>query len=130
MKPKSRAEPMDAHVGARVKARRLMLKMSQTDLGNASGITFQQIQKYEKGANRISASRLQQFANILKVDVPYFFEGAAGARQKVGLSGLPSYVSEFTALPDGKRLMRAFMRIEDKAVRRHIRNLVDGLSDE
>jgi transcriptional regulator with XRE-family HTH domain len=126
-KAKGRAQPFDAHVGARVKARRQMLKLSQTDLGEAVGVTFQQIQKYEKGTNRISASRLQEFAKILKVDAPYFFEGAAGEKQKFGAAGLPSYVAEFVQLPEAKRLMQAFLRIEDPTVRRNLRKLVESL---
>jgi transcriptional regulator with XRE-family HTH domain len=71
-----RSHPVDCHVGQRVKLARLAKGMSQTSLGNAVGITFQQIQKYEKGTNRISASRLSQFAALLAVDIPFFFQGS------------------------------------------------------
>ena len=74
--PRGALNPIDKHVGSRVRMRRLMLDMSQTQLGDALGITFQQIQKYEKGANRISASRLQHISQILQVPVPFFFDGA------------------------------------------------------
>jgi transcriptional regulator with XRE-family HTH domain len=75
---------IDKHVGSRVRMRRLMLDMSQTDVADALGLTFQQVQKYEKGANRISASRLQHLSQILQVPVPFFFEGAPAA------SGIPA----------------------------------------
>jgi transcriptional regulator with XRE-family HTH domain len=74
--PKRAPNPIDKHVGSRVRMRRLKLNMSQTDLGNALGLTFQQVQKYEKGSNRVSASRLQHISQILQVPVPFFFEGA------------------------------------------------------
>jgi transcriptional regulator with XRE-family HTH domain len=74
--PKSAFNPTDKHVGSRLRMRRLMLDISQTQLGDALGITFQQVQKYEKGRNRISASRLQHLSQILQVPVPFFFEGA------------------------------------------------------
>ena len=73
---KKAPNPIDKHVGARVRMRRMMLSMSQEKLGDALGLTFQQVQKYEKGTNRIGASRLQQIANILQVPVSFFFEGA------------------------------------------------------
>jgi transcriptional regulator with XRE-family HTH domain len=77
--PRSAINPTDKHVGARVRMRRLMLDMSQSQLGNALGLTFQQVQKYEKGSNRVSASRLQHISQILQVPVPFFFEGAPAA---------------------------------------------------
>jgi len=75
--------PIDKHVGSRVRMRRLMLDMSQTDVADALGLTFQQVQKYEKGANRIGASRLQHLSQILQVPVPFFFEGAPAASASV-----------------------------------------------
>lgn len=68
-------EPTDKHVGTRVRMRRLMLDLSQTALADALGLTFQQVQKYEKGKNRISASRLQRISDVLQVPIPFFFEG-------------------------------------------------------
>ena len=73
---KKAPNPIDKHVGSRVRMRRMMLSMSQEKLGDALGLTFQQVQKYEKGTNRIGASRLQQISNILQVPVSFFFEGA------------------------------------------------------
>ena len=97
------ANPIDQHVGSRVRMRRMMLKMSQQKLGEALGLTFQQVQKYEKGSNRIGASRLQEISQILQVPVAFFFEGAPGPAGRTAEGGLPSpaYVSEFLATTDG-----------------------------
>ena len=104
--------PIDAHVGSRMRMRRMMLGMSQEKLATAFGVSFQQVQKYEKGANRMGSSRLQQAADILGVPVPFFFEGAGrrafrADRQRPS----PSYVDDFVTTSDGLRLMKAFMRI-------------------
>src|ERR1700716_923322 len=114
-KPKIKVtNPIDIHVGSRLRMRRLMLNVSQEKLGDALGITFQQVQKYEKGTNRISASRLQQAAGILDVAVPFFFEGAPGGAQKLDKSSpSPAYVNEFISSRDGLRLAKAFMQIEN-----------------
>src|SRR6202012_991746 len=115
---KKAPNPTDKHVGSRVRMRRMMLAMSQEKLGDALGLTFQQVQKYEKGTNRIGASRLQQIAQILQVQVSFFFEGAPnlsnGPRQD-GFSeaSSPAYVSDFLASSDGLALTKAFMKIED-----------------
>src|SRR5437588_11608039 len=108
--------PIDKHVGSRVRMRRMMLTMSQTKLGDAFGLTFQQVQKYEKGTNRISASRLQQSAHILQVPVTFFFEGAPsvpGAATAKGTAPSPTYVTDFLATRDGHALIKAFIRIKD-----------------
>ena len=119
--------PVDKHVGSRVRMRRMMLGMSQTALANGLGLTFQQVQKYEKGTNRIGASRLQQIAHILQVPVAFFFEGASsvpGARSNIGTAPSPSYVTEFLATRDGLALIEAFMRIKNVKIRRRIVELV------
>src|SRR5918999_1894609 len=99
MAAKKAPNPIDKHVGSRVRMRRMMLNMSQEKLGDALGLTFQQVQKYEKGTNRIGASRLQQIANILQVPVGFFFEGAPSLPSQTagGMSEAPSpaYVTEF-----------------------------------
>lgn len=124
--PKS-PDPTDKYVGSRVRMRRLMLKMSQSALGERLGLTFQQIQKYEKGTNRISASRLQQISRILEAPVPFFFEAArAGGAKNPKTS--PDYVSEFLSTADGLALTGAFMRISDPAVRRAIVRLVEVIA--
>jgi transcriptional regulator with XRE-family HTH domain len=127
------ANPVDKHVGSRVRLRRMMLNMSQTKLGDELGLTFQQVQKYEKGKNRISASRLQQTADALQVPVTFFFEGAPsvpGAPQAKGASPSPAYVTDFLATRDGLALIKAFMRIKDASLRRRVVNLVEGIADQ
>ncbi len=134
---KKAPNPVDKHVGSRVRMRRMMLGMSQEKLGNSLGLTFQQVQKYEKGTNRIGASRLQQISQILQVTVSFFFEGApivGTATRAEGLSEAPSpsYVSDFLATSDGLALTKAFMRISDSKLRRRIVDLVEqiALSDK
>ena len=119
---------IDIHVGSRLRMRRMMLGMSQEKLGEAFGLTFQQVQKYEKGANRMGAGRLQQAAQILGVSVPFFFEGAPGGH-KLG-EGAPStaYVDEFVSSSEGLRLIKAFMRIARPAVRYRIVNVVQEMA--
>jgi transcriptional regulator with XRE-family HTH domain len=129
--PTKSPNPIDKHVGNRVRMRRMMLKMSQEKLGNAVGLTFQQIQKYEKGANRIGASRLQQIAQVLSVQVPFFFEGAPQTSvrpQFVGEAPSPAYVTEFLATSDGLALVDAFRRIKNVSLKRSIVRLVEELT--
>ena len=122
--------PTDKHVGARVRMRRMMLSMSQEKLGDALGLTFQQVQKYEKGSNRIGASRLQHIAQILQVPVSFFFEGGPGADGPRGGTELasPAYVSDFLASRDGLALVKAFMALKDKKLRRSIVALVEEIA--
>jgi transcriptional regulator with XRE-family HTH domain len=113
-----------------------MLNMSQTDLGNALGLTFQQVQKYEKGRNRIGAGRLQHLSQILQVPVPFFFEGAPapfGIRKAAkGMADAPSpaHVSDFLATSEGLDLAKAFMCVEDRSLRRAIVRLVEETAPE
>jgi transcriptional regulator with XRE-family HTH domain len=110
--------PIDKHVGSRLRMRRLVLDLSQTDIADALGLTFQQVQKYEKGFNRISASRLQHLSQILQVSVPFFFEGAPAvygiwpSAGQMAEASSPSYVADFIATSDGLSLVKAFMSIE------------------
>src|SRR6202142_4291826 len=111
---KKTPNPIDKHVGSRVRMRRMMLSMRQEKLGGALGLTFQQVQKYEKGTNRIGASRLQQISHILQVPVAFFFEGAPTFHPQNESDGLaeapsPTYVSDFLATSDGLALTKAFM---------------------
>lgn len=125
--------PIDKHVGSRVRMRRMMLSMSQEKLGDALGLTFQQVQKYEKGTNRIGASRLQAIANILQVPVSFFFEGAPhmpGQLPGIGEAPSPAYVSDFLATSDGLSLTKSFMRIKDSKLRRRIVDLVDQIAGD
>src|SRR5258708_12955262 len=103
--PTKAPNPVDRHVGSRVRMRRIMLGMSQEKLGEGLGLTFQQIQKYEKGTNRIGASRIQQISEILKVPVSFLFEGSPGslaAAKGFGDAPSPTYVADF--LPPSARL--------------------------
>jgi transcriptional regulator with XRE-family HTH domain len=122
-----RVHPTDKHVGARLRMRRLMLDKSQEEIAKALGLTFQQVQKYEKGANRISASRLQQLCKILSVPVPFFFEGLPDTpeadEESAALNGV-------LATSDGIALASAFMRIRDPKVRRAIVALVEQITVE
>ena len=129
--PKDGAHPTDKHVGSRVRMRRLMLGKSQTQLGEALGIAFQQVQKYEKGANRISASRLQEISQILQAPIEFFFEGsphAGGHRSAQREAPSPQFVSDYLATSDGLNLTRAFMQIKEPKLRRSIVNLVEGIA--
>jgi transcriptional regulator with XRE-family HTH domain len=125
---------IDKHVGGRVRMRRMMLGMSQEKLGDALGLTFQQVQKYEKGTNRIGASRLQGCADILQVPVGFFFEGApnvpGAASETRGKAPAADYVTDFLASSDGLRLAKAFMRIESTRLRRSIIGLVQEIAPE
>lgn len=128
---KKAPNPIDRHVGSRVRMRRMMQSMSQEKLGDALGLTFQQVQKYEKGTNRIGASRLQQIAHILQVPVSFFFEGAPHfSGHAGGLSEAPSpaYVTDFLATSDGLSLTKAFMRIKSSKLRRRIVDLVEQIA--
>jgi len=112
--------------------RRMMLDMSQTALGDALGITFQQVQKYEKGTNRISASRLQHICSILQVPVAFFFDGAphvATERISSGRLPPPDEFTDFMATRDGLALAKAFMRIGNIRLRRRIVDLVEQIEE-
>ncbi len=125
---KKAPNPIDKHVGSRVRMRRMMLQMSQEKLGEALALTFQQVQKYEKGTNRIGASRLQQIAQVLQVPVSFFFEGAPGGSAPDGNAPSPSFVSDFLASADGLALTRAFTRLKDPKLRRRIVELVEEIA--
>jgi len=107
-----------------------MLDMSQTDVANALGISFQQIQKYEKGTNRISASRLQQVANLLQVPVAFFFDGSPDPTKPARNArkiAIPAEASGFLATSDGLRFAKAYMQIKSRKIRDSIFQLVEGL---
>jgi len=117
--------PVDKHVGSRVRMRRLMLGITQQKLGDSLGLTCQQVQKYELGKSRIGASRLQHISLILQVPVPFFFEGAPHLPPE-GIVEAPwrDYVSEFLATTDGLALTKAFMGVKNPMLRRRIVDLV------
>ena len=133
MANKKQPNPIDIHVGSRVRLRRMMLGMSQERLGESLGITFQQIQKYEKGTNRIGASRLQHIARVLSVPVSFFFEDAPGSpSDQPGMAEPRSthYVVDFLSSAEGLQLNKAFIRIKDSKLRRKIIDLVRALAGE
>jgi transcriptional regulator with XRE-family HTH domain len=127
--------PTDRHVGARLRMRRIMLKKSQSEIANALGLTFQQVQKYEKGTNRISASRLQHLCKILSVPVSFFFDGAM---QADGLPGALEAEADgeavafdcFLATSDGLALVTAYIRVRNPKVRRALVALVEQIAAE
>jgi transcriptional regulator with XRE-family HTH domain len=130
--PKKQANPVDAHVGHRVRLRRMLVGMSQERLGELLGLTFQQVQKYEKGINRIGAGRLFEVAGILGVPISYFYEDVGSGQTAGGFAEgeEPPPVMEFLSSGEGLQLSLAFMRIQDAKVRRRILDLVRSLADE
>lgn len=131
---KKKPNPTDVHVGGRIRLRRNMLGMSQEKLGEALGITFQQIQKYEKGTNRVGASRLQAIASIMNVPVAFFFDdlpGQEGGEHK-GLAedSSANFVVDFLSSAEGLQLNRAFARISNPKVRRKVIELAKVLADD
>ncbi|GHC74660.1 helix-turn-helix domain-containing protein [Limoniibacter endophyticus] len=131
---KKKPNPIDVHVGSRVRLRRNVLGMSQEKLGESLGITFQQVQKYEKGTNRVGASRLQAIASILSVPVSFFFEDAPGSENEriegFAEENSASYVVGFLNTTEGLQLSRAFVKIPDPKVRRKIIDLVKAMAAE
>jgi transcriptional regulator with XRE-family HTH domain len=130
---KKAPNPIDKRVGSRVRMRRQMLAMSQAQLGDALDLTFQQVQKYEKGTNRMGASRLQQMSDILQVPVEFFFEGAPNASAPHGSNGSALSmveIDDFVSNSDGLRLIGAFLRIDNAALRRRIVMLVQEIAGD
>lgn len=130
---KKTPDPIDRHVGSRVRMQRILMKMSQEKLGEALGLTFQQVQKYEKGLNRIGASRLQQISKTLNVPPSFFFEGAPALGAAEGNGGFAEsssqYVVDFLSTAEGLHLNRAFARIKDPKIRKRVLDLVTTLAD-
>lgn len=124
--------PIDAYVGSRVRTRRLMLGMSQERLAEQIGVTFQQVQKYEKGTNRIGASRLQAIAGVLAVPVAFFFQ--QDTTQPLNTDGLGAIngledLSDFLTSKEGLGLNKAFMKINDPGVRQSVLMLIKSLAN-
>lgn len=126
--PKKQANPVDAHVGTRVRLRRMLVGMSQERLGELLGLTFQQVQKYEKGVNRIAAGRLFEISSILGVPISFFYEDFDGHRRGFAESGESAPVMEFVSSNEGFQLSLAYMSIKDPKVRRRILDLVRSLA--
>jgi transcriptional regulator with XRE-family HTH domain len=127
--PKKQANPIDIQVGNRVRIRRMLIGMSQERLGDLLGLTFQQVQKYEKGVNRIGAGRLFEVSRILNVPIDFFYEGVSVAQPGAGeAEGAP--VMEFVSSGEGLQLSLAFMKIKDSKVRKRVLDLVKSLAEE
>lgn len=123
--------PIDQHVGSRVRMRRAMLGMTQEKLGLALGLTFQQVQKYEKGTNRIGASRLQAMSKILEVPPSYFFEGASEILGDMSgfADGTRTFVPDLVTTAEGLQLNRAFAKIADPKIRKRLVELVVQIAE-
>ena len=132
--PERSPNPIDVHVGLQVRLRRKELKISQEKLAETLGLTFQQVQKYERGANRISASKLYEIARSLRVSIAWFFEGLsdpqAGRLKDDGGAAAPPHAHNFLMTPEGIDLANAFPRIEDRQVRRKLVDLIRALVEE
>ena len=123
------ATPMDALVGSRLRTRRKQLRISQERLGKEVGVSFQQVQKYENGTNRIGAGRLFEVARILDVPIDFFYEGVSrGTEERTGDAAPP--VMEFVSSGEGLQLSLAFMKIKDAKVRKRMLDLVKSLAEE
>jgi transcriptional regulator with XRE-family HTH domain len=123
MDTKKSPSPIDRHIGARIRARRTLIGMSQEKLGEALGLTFQQVQKYEKGTNRVGSGRLQEIGDILGVQVTYFFEGQDGERKTKEGSPIVQEIEEFLSQKDSIELLSAFNAITDMDMRRALINV-------
>ena len=118
--------PVDVHVGRRVRLRRKELGISQTHLADGLGLTFQQIQKYERGANRVSASKLYEMARVLRVQIGYFFDGLDDPASPTGdnyASAYNSVIEEMLSEPNGPQLAEAFLRIRRRSIRKGLADL-------
>lgn len=130
-------QEVDIHVGKRLRQRRTMLGLSQEALAKAVGITFQQVQKYEKGANAMSASRLYEFATFMRVPVAHFFEGLDQQAESAAAPGFSetakeSFEHQKAPVSDRESLemMKAFKRIREQAMRKRLADLVRAIADE
>ena len=142
MASKGFPNPIDVHVGIRVRLRRTLLGLSQEKLGEAIGLTFQQVQKYERGANRVGSSRLYDLSRVLDVPIAYFFDEMPGAVQDkspsrlMGLAHPPTvdYEPDPMAKRETLELVRAYYKISDPALRKRlfdlIKSIAKGLQDE
>ena len=128
--PKKQANPIDIQVGNRVRIRRMLIGMSQERLGDLLGLTFQQVQKYEKGVNRIGAGRLFEVSRILNVPIDFFYEGLNATQPGLNEPENAPPVMEFVSSGEGLQLSLAFMKIKDAKVRKRVLDLVKSLAEE
>ncbi|HEY8572179.1 helix-turn-helix domain-containing protein [Phenylobacterium sp.] len=123
------AHPVDRHVGLRIRMRRKELGVSQERLADAVGLTFQQVQKYERGANRVSASRLWEIAGALQVGIGYFYEGLPEPSEG-DAAPVRRDVEDLLLINDGPELAQSFLRVRDPKVRRKIVELIRAMAEE
>ena len=130
--PKEAPDPIDIHVGQRLKARRVGLRISQSEIGAALDVTFQQVQKYENGTNRIGASNLYRLAKALNVDVSYFYEDMASAAKLKALSDQPAVGFEHDPMtqPESIKLVHNYFHIPSPAIRARVFQLVKTVADQ
>ncbi|MDG2570821.1 helix-turn-helix transcriptional regulator [Vibrio parahaemolyticus] len=123
---------IDKEIGSRVRMRRVSIGMSQEKLGDMLGLTFQQVQKYEKGMNRISVARLADIGKILNVDIGFFFDGIRSGKSESGFAegSTPTYVADMMSTPEGLHLVRTFASIKSPKVRKSIVQLVNALASQ
>ena len=134
----TKSHPVDVHVGRRLRLRRTILGLSQDAIGSAIGVTFQQVQKYERGINRMSASRLYDFSKILKVSIGYFFEGYGedfedvimGDAMGMAESDAPTFEHQPISNRETMDVMRAYYRIKNSGTRKRILDLIKAVADE
>lgn len=127
---KKEPDAIDIHVGRRIRMRRVWRDVSQMALGGAIGVTFQQVQKYEKGTNRVSASRLTDIAAVLDVTPSYFFEDMPDREGVARMPPVEKELTDFLSSAEGLALNRAFARIENQVVRRRVVGLVKSLAGQ
>ncbi len=129
--PDRAPNPIDIHVGARIRMRRKLLGISQEKLAEQLGLTFQQVQKYERGANRVSASKLFEIARALQSSVAYFFDGLSATAGTGGVAeGDNTFVHDLVMTPEGLELAALFPRIKRQRVRRKVLELVKALVED
>lgn len=130
MDTKKSPSPIDRHIGTRIRMRRTLIGMSQEKLGEAIGLTFQQVQKYEKGTNRVGSGRLQEIGDILGVPVTYFFEGQEGERKPKDTNPVVQEIEDFLSHKDSLELVSAFNAIVDPTVRRALINMARASANQ
>lgn len=125
------SNPIDYHVGQRIKARRKLIKMTQQDLGEMLGITFQQIQKYERGSNRVSAGRLWNLSEILNVPIQYFYDGLPISRaREVAEPGQAKFDRDSAVTSDRDKFLQAYDKIKSAKVRKRVLQLITTMAEE
>jgi transcriptional regulator with XRE-family HTH domain len=126
MSSKNNAAELEARIGERIRSRRIRARVSQESLGKPLGITFQQIQKYEKGTNRVSAGRLLKIAEVLECDVMDFFEGLQDSRTRTSAA---AEFSKFLATEEGIAIVESMMKIKSQKIRRAVIDIAETLAE-